>query len=105
MYPFMSSYTYVALCNFTIFFRGGTCYGCNAGFWRVRYEGVKKAAQMSLVSWRPEIPSLIMGLTVGICAEIAASNLSITQDNSEDSVDVAQFESYKFEFYEALKNR
>ena len=76
-----------------------------------RYKGVKQAPQMSPVSWRPEIPSLIMGLTIGICDGIAASNLSITQDNSEGSADekpagdVAKYESFKFEFYEVLKNR
>jgi hypothetical protein len=45
-----------------------------------------------------------MGLTIGICAGIAASNLSITQDNSEGSADerpardVAQFEFLSLSF-------
>lgn len=76
-----------------------------------RYRRVKEVRHMSPVSWRPEIPSLILGLTIGVCAGIAASGLSITQDNSEGSAegkpggDVAQYESFKFEFYEVLKNR
>ena len=76
-----------------------------------RYQGVKKVRQMSLVSWRPEIPSLILGLTIGVCAGIVTSNLIIAQGGDENPAEtkqmeeVIQHESVKFEFYDVLKNR
>jgi hypothetical protein len=76
-----------------------------------RYQGVKKVRQMSLVSWRPEIPSLILGLTIGVCAGIATSNFIIAQGGDENPAEtqqmeeVIQHESVKFEFYDVLKNR
>ena len=76
-----------------------------------RYKGGKEVRQMSSVSWRPEIPSLILGFTLGLCVGIGASNLTIAQDGDENSAEkqpmeeVIRHESVKFEFYGVLKNR
>ena len=75
------------------------------------YKGVKQAPQMSPVSWRPEIPSLILGLTLGVCVGFAASNLTIAKVGVRSSAEtqpmeeVIHHESVKFEFYDVLKNR
>ncbi len=76
-----------------------------------RYKGVKEVRHMSSVSWRPEIPSLILGLTLGVCVGFVASNLTSAQGGGESSAEtqpmeeVIHHDSVKFEFYDVLKNR
>ena len=76
-----------------------------------RYEGVKGVRQISSAPWRPEIISLLLGLILGICIGIVASNLNIAQDGGESSAEiqsmeeVSQDKSVKFQFYDVLKNR
>ena len=76
-----------------------------------RYKGVKGARRNSFAPWRPEIFSLLLGLTLGICVGIMASNLNIAQGGGESSAEIQlvgevnQDESVKFEFYDVLKNR
>ena len=75
------------------------------------YRGVKTVEQTPSAPWRPEIPSLILGFTLGLCGGIGASNLTIAQDGDENSAEkqpmeeVIRHESVKFEFYGVLKNR
>jgi hypothetical protein len=76
-----------------------------------RYKGGKEVGQMSSVSWRPEIPSLILGLALGVCVGFAASNLTIAKvggrsfAETQPMEEVIHHESVKFEFYDVLKNR
>ena len=76
-----------------------------------RYKGVKEVRHMSSVSWRLGIPSLILGLTLGVCVGFVASNLTIAQGGGESSAEtqpmeeVIHHDSVKFEFYDVLKNR
>lgn len=76
-----------------------------------RYKGVKGVRLISSAPWRPEIFSLLLGLTLGITIGIVASNLNIAQGGGESSAEILlveevnQDESVKFEFYDVLKNR
>jgi len=76
-----------------------------------RYERVNGVRQISSAPWRLEIFSLLLGLTLGICVGIMASNLNIAEGGGESSAEIQlvgevnQNESVKFEFYDVLKNR
>lgn len=76
-----------------------------------RYRCVKTIEQTPSATWRPDLPSLILGLTLGVCVGFVAPNLTIAQDGDENSAEkqpieeVIKDEAVKFEFYDVLKNR